>query len=240
LCRSAPRGKPRVRSVIPLDPWDQGRPERTGTCGGPFFTGLFAGIIVLEASPIHLEAEKSALRGKMRQSRRAFAGEPRRLATAAFTTQALSSGWFQTGQCMAAYCAVASELDLAPLLQQLLARGLKLCLPVVDDQGGMQFLRYQGEELLPGAHAISRPHPGSEIIVPAQIELLLPLLAFDARGNRLGQGGGYFDRFLSQCSVRPKCVGVAFAMQEVVAVPIEVWDQRLDAVITDRYSRSFP
>jgi 5-formyltetrahydrofolate cyclo-ligase len=194
----------------------------------------------LESKSINLDAEKSALRRKMRLLRQALVGEPRRAATAAFTTQALNSGWFRTGQCVAAYSAVASELDLTPLLQQLLARGLKLCLPVVDTQGGMQFLRYRGELLRPGAHAILRPNPGNEVVAPAQIELLLmPLLAFDTLGNRLGQGGGYFDRFLAQGPRRPHCVGAAFALQEVDAVPVDGWDQRLDAVITDRYSRRF-
>jgi 5-formyltetrahydrofolate cyclo-ligase len=181
------------------------------------------------------------MRRHMRQLRRAFAGESRRAATAAFTTQALSSGWFQTGQLVAAYAAVASELDLTPLLRQLLARGVKLCLPVVDVQGEMQFMRYQGESSLPGSHAILRANPGSEVIAPQQIALLLmPLLAFDALGNRLGQGGGYFDRFLSQFTARPQCIGVAFALQEVDAVPVEKWDQQLDAIITERYSHRFP
>jgi len=70
--------------------------------------------------------------------------------------------------------------------------------------------------------------------------LLLPLLGFDSQGTRLGQGGGYYDRALSHCRFRPYRIGLGYAAQQVQTLPHEPWDQRLDAVITERGLQRFP
>ena len=65
--------------------------------------------------------------------------------------------------------------------------------------------------------------------------VLAPLVAFDRVGNRLGQGGGYYDRAIGSCAeFRPVIIGVAHAFQEVDAVPVERWDEPIDAVVTER------
>ena len=137
---------------------------------------------------------------------------------------------------MALYFAVGSELGTAPLIQALQAAGTTVLLPRIDPvrPGRMHFapLARMGERRR-GPHGIAEPWPAARR--GQRIDLmLLPLLAFDEQGRRLGSGGGYYDRWL-QTHPRPKCcAGYAYAMQQVQAIPAEPWDIPLDAVCTER------
>jgi 5-formyltetrahydrofolate cyclo-ligase len=226
LCRSAPRGKPRVWSAIPLDPWDQGRPKCTDAGGGPLL----------------LAEDKSRIRREMRTARRALTPAALAIAACNLREQALCTTWFATGQCVGAYWAVGAELSLAPLLSVLLARGVHIYLPQTQPDGAMRFLRYRfAGDLVVGAHEIPSPivkagDPDLTAIAIDDLDVVLaPLLAFDASGSRLGQGGGYYDRIFqaSPGTKRPRKIGIAFHFQRAERLPVEAFDQKLDAVITD-------
>ena len=95
-----------------------------------------------------------------------------------------------------------------------------------------------GAQLLTNQYGIREPDPRRQQGRPtwAIDVLLIPLVAFDAFGNRLGMGGGYYDRLLGDLARRPrrpKLVGVAYHFQQVESLPTEPWDQRLDCVISD-------
>ncbi len=134
------------------------------------------------------------------------------------------------------YWAMPGELDVRPLLLALIARGHGACLPVVLGRGlPLEFRRWRdGDPLIRGALDIDRPTDAAPLLEPDV--LLVPLLAFDAEGYRLGQGGGYYDRTLARLrAARPIiAVGVAHAFQELDEVPHDPLDQRLDWIVTER------
>jgi 5-formyltetrahydrofolate cyclo-ligase len=92
-----------------------------------------------------------------------------------------------------------------------------------------------GEVLRPGAFGIHEPLADWPVVQPSL--LLVPLLAFDGNGYRLGYGGGYYDRTLAARNVR--AVGVAYAGQEVSSLPAQAHDMALEAIITEQGLRRF-
>ena len=189
-----------------------------------------------DLAPASAASEKIQLRKRMRAQRRQLEPLAHAQAANAVLTHALSRPWFASGKRVAAYWAAGSELSLKPLLVLLLARGVLVYLPHVGTEGDMQFLRYHDEASLTlGKHGILAPvsHLGPDR-APRLDLILLPLLAFDVQGHRLGQGGGYYDRYLQTlAAATPLRVGIAFHFQKVDAVPAEPFDQMLHAVITD-------
>ena len=131
---------------------------------------------------------------------------------------------------------IQNEIDIRPLLLALYARGHRLALPVTGRRGEPLVFRAwaPGEPLLPGRFGTS--HPAGEVLVPSV--LLIPLLAFDSRGNRLGYGGGFYDRTLTLWPGAVR-IGCAFAAQEIDSVPTGPYDQRLHAVVTEAGLRQF-
>ncbi|HHW12372.1 MAG TPA: 5-formyltetrahydrofolate cyclo-ligase [Firmicutes bacterium] len=139
-------------------------------------------------------------------------------------------------QVIAAYCSFGHEVATRPLLAGLLAAGHVLVLPVVDRQSRMmEFRRVDSlDALTPGVYGILEPQSG-ELCSPEEIELFfIPGLAFDRQGNRLGRGGGYYDRYLS--TVRPDAakIGLAFQLQIAEALPVAPHDIKVDAVLTEQ------
>jgi 5-formyltetrahydrofolate cyclo-ligase len=123
------------------------------------------------------------------------------------------------------------EIDLRPLLKELHARGHTVVLPVTPPRGQpLTFRRWRPGDVLV-AERFGTMAPTGETAVPDF--LLVPLLAFDRRGYRLGYGGGYYDRTLAALP-RRFALGFGFAAQEVDAVPVGPTDIRLDAVATER------
>jgi len=123
------------------------------------------------------------------------------------------------------------EIDIRPLLLALHGRGHPIALPVTPRRGeALSFRGWQpGDVLIPERFGTMRPIGG--ILVPDV--LLIPLLAFDSRGGRLGYGGGFYDRTLAALPGRFR-MGCAFAAQQVDAVPVGPYDVRLDAVATEQ------
>jgi 5-formyltetrahydrofolate cyclo-ligase len=136
---------------------------------------------------------------------------------------------------VAGYAPIGGEFDIGPMMRRFAEAGARLALPAVRDRkGGHDFYAWQeGDPLAPDALGVPAPMPESEVVVPDLI--LAPLLAFDRRGGRLGQGGGYFDRAIADLRARGPLivVGLAFAGQEVSEVPCEAHDARLDAILTE-------
>ena len=86
----------------------------------------------------------------------------------------------------------------------------------------------------PGAFGIEEPGPQAELCDPGELDLIVvPGVAFTAAGQRMGRGRGYYDRYLSQPGVRAVKVGVCFAHQLVVSLPVEPHDVTMDRVVTD-------
>lgn len=137
---------------------------------------------------------------------------------------------FAPGAAVAGYSPIHDEIDVRPLLQALSHRGHPIALPVTGRRGEPLVFRAwrPGDPLLPGGFGTS--HPDGPEITPAV--LLMPLLAFDRHGNRLGYGGGFYDRTAARLPSALR-IGCAFAVQELDRVPTGPYDQRLHAVATE-------
>ena len=176
-------------------------------------------------------AEKRALRANLRERRKAAAvADP--VAAARLAEIFLSHLTLAAGAVVAGYRAVPPEMDPAPVMAALAERGHPLALPCTGPLGSvLLFRRWRpGDAMRKGALGIEEPLPAAESLMPAVA--LVPLLGFDRRGHRLGQGGGYYDRTLAAGTML--AVGLAYAAQEVEVVPTEPWDRRLDWIITER------
>lgn len=131
------------------------------------------------------------------------------------------------------YLPIRGEIDPRPLMRALAAAGLGLCLPALSTGAGLIFRRWHfGDPLNEGRFGLKEPSPRAEARLPDV--LLVPLVAFDEKGRRLGYGAGHFDATLRALrKSRPvTAIGVAYVEQKVDTVPEEPQDERLDFVVT--------
>jgi 5-formyltetrahydrofolate cyclo-ligase len=136
------------------------------------------------------------------------------------------------------YWPMGDEADPRALAARLGARGHALALPIVaQKKSPLVFRRWsEGDALV--VHAFGMHEPASDAPVVTPDVLLVPLLAFDARGHRLGYGGGFYDRTLASLKMK-LAIGVAYAGQEVDALPAMPHDHPLDMVVTESGVRAF-
>jgi 5-formyltetrahydrofolate cyclo-ligase len=171
---------------------------------------------------------KSELRNAARERRRALAHRGFALAIAPYAEDlALAPGTIIGG-----YHALPEEADPALLLVRLVETGCAVAFPRVTAKDQPLDFHHvpDGEVLAPGSFGIPEPLASWPRAVPDV--LLVPLLAFDRWGHRLGTGGGFYDRTLALLKV--PAIGIAFAGQEVAALPHEAHDMGLQAILTER------
>ena len=143
---------------------------------------------------------------------------------------------------VAVYLSCRSEMSTAALIEALLRRGQHVWAPVVTHDASMHFVRLRRARLRRDRLGIPRPAANRPRRSLQRMHLaVLPLLAFDRCGNRLGSGGGYYDRALARLPIGrgPCLVGLGYALQELPSIPVEPWDIRLHAVVTERGWRKF-
>ena len=173
--------------------------------------------------------EKDTMRQSMLAARRSHADAQGEEA-AALTEHAKK----MLGQYIAAYLPIGGEIDPRPLMQALRRQGSAICLPVcADDKATMIFRRYRdGDALIPDEMGITAPRATAPQVTPDIV--LLPLLAFDGTGNRLGRGGGFYDRTLAKLRRGGACrfIGLAFDMQMVDKCTVAPHDEALHGVAT--------
>lgn len=143
-----------------------------------------------------------------------------------------------SGHTLAGYMPILSELDPLPVMR---AWSGDVGVPVVMGKGqALTFRRWTAEvEMVEGAFGVQVPAEGPQVTPSA---LIVPLVAFDAQGYRLGYGGGFYDRTLDALRAEGPpiiAVGFAYAAQEAQDLPREPTDQRLDAIVTERGVRQF-
>ena len=142
---------------------------------------------------------------------------------------------------IATYLPMGGELDPRPLMQALRKNGNSICLPVcINEDAPLVFRRYRhNDALLPDDMGIAAPRATAQQVTPDIV--LLPLLAFDGQGHRLGRGGGFYDRTLAELKKRSDCrfIGLAFDMQMVDKCPIAPHDEALHAVLTPSKRHDF-
>lgn len=179
-----------------------------------------------------LTADKTQLRHRMRTLRaEAAARDPDAAEKLAelFPMKLLD----RYGPSVSGYIAINEELDAMPLMKRLAAAGAELCLPRGEPTGEMSWrLWTPGEPLERRPFGLSEPGADAPLATPTLI--LTPLLAFDARGNRLGYGKGHYDSALSALRAKGRAFACALAYpaQQIDAVPVEDHDQPLDWAMT--------
>jgi len=138
-------------------------------------------------------------------------------------------------QVIAGYMPIRTEVSPLPAMTKMVARGNRVCVPVILGEGQpLEFHEWTPEtEMIDGAFGAAIPKQGA-ILSPDIV--ITPLLAFDGAGYRLGYGGGYYDRTFEQLSAHKKflAIGYAYAEQEVMIVPREDTDYKLNAVVTEK------
>ncbi len=145
------------------------------------------------------------------------------------------------GQVVSGYWPMRSEVDIRPLMFSLAEKRARLCLPAILDKTTMVF-----RDLVRGAPLVEMGFgtfgPGAEAEVLDPAVMLVPLAAFDARGHRIGYGGGYYDRAierLNKAGKPPRLIGIAFDCQQVERVPEEPHDIVLGEMLTESGLRRF-
>lgn len=179
---------------------------------------------------------RTALRREMRQRRRGLPGFRRRLANRALVRHLVNLPAYRRARDLAVYWPADGEADVRAVAAHAWSNGKRLYLPVVGRGGLMRFARWmQHGDLRPNRYGIPEPVQVRQCVPAGRLDLVvMPLVAFDARGNRLGMGGGYYDRALSGQRWRRLLVGVAFSCQHASSIPAQAWDVPIDLVITER------
>jgi 5-formyltetrahydrofolate cyclo-ligase len=134
-----------------------------------------------------------------------------------------------------AYWPIRTELDVKPLLQTLISKGFRCALPCIIPRGLQFRLWSPSTELVEGKLNTLEPLPSSQPVTPEI--LLVPLLAFDKKGHRLGYGQGHYDHYLADHKVLT--IGVGFKEQEVDSIAFEPHDISLDYVLTEEGITSY-
>ncbi|HKN79547.1 MAG TPA: 5-formyltetrahydrofolate cyclo-ligase [Lysobacter sp.] len=187
---------------------------------------------------------RDTLRRELRAKRRALPAAIRIAAAEALAARLLTLPYAPVSGPVAGYWAMDGEIALHAW-QMRLPRECTYCLPVLHDDGRLRFAPWRaGAALSTNRFGIPEPDvPASSLLAAEAMALVVaPLVAFDARGHRLGMGGGWYDRtfaFRRERVAPPHLVGAAFAAQQVESVFPESWDMPLDALCTESDTHLF-
>lgn len=181
---------------------------------------------------------RQIIRTEVRQRRKNLTSEQQSLFAQQAAERVATHPRIQATSTISVFLSFDGELDTAPLIQRLWEEGKQLCLPVLHPftSGNLLFLRYNPDTpLVRNKLKILEPALDATQIVPlSQLDIILtPLVAFDSHGQRLGMGGGFYDRTLENWQDGgPYPIGLAHDCQQVDNLPVEHWDVPLPEVIT--------
>ncbi|MER5677116.1 MULTISPECIES: 5-formyltetrahydrofolate cyclo-ligase [Streptomyces] len=191
-------------------------------------------------------SQKAALRRELLAARRLLTQDDVGRTAAVLSASAQNLPELTTARTVAAYVSVGREPGTHALLDALRARGVRVLLPVLMEDNDLDWALFEGaEHLVPAGRGLLEPD-GERLGPRAVLEadaVLLPGLAVDARGMRLGRGGGSYDRVLARLSsagAHPALVVLLYDDEVVARVPEEPHDHPVDAVVTPAGARRFP
>ena len=182
---------------------------------------------------------KAQLRRQLRQLRRDLDAVAQLRAARQLSQLFCRLPCFRRSKHVALYWACDGEVDMLPVLHNCWRAGKAVFLPCLSGVRDLEFRRYRpGEPLHRNRFGIPEPRQRHDVRPATALDLVvMPLVAFDRRGVRLGMGGGYYDRALSRLRRRggkPFLVGAAHSFQEVETLPGDHWDVPLHGIITER------
>ncbi len=227
---SVSSGKPELQPGPPLEPAGSRSQSSNGTGGGclPFLSSM---------------NQSRDSRNSIRQRRQQLSAEYRMAAALGACKQLVSLRRFLGAKRIALYLAADGELDPLPVLEQACAMGKQCYLPVLHPLGYKRlcFAAWRpGDALRPNRYNIAEPEwTPSALIKPWALDLVVvPLVAFDAAANRLGMGGGYYDRSFAWRRNRrywngPSLVGYGYELQKLSCISPRPWDIKMDLIVTE-------
>ncbi|HST27552.1 MAG TPA: 5-formyltetrahydrofolate cyclo-ligase [Rudaea sp.] len=188
------------------------------------------------------EPDPAPLRERLRGQRARLSASERIAAATALAATLEQLPEFLVDARVAGYWAVRGEMPLHAAFASLRSRGQAYCLPMLSEAGALRFAAWQPDlPLRSNRYGIPEPNvPADAWLAPSDLDVaLVPLLGFDRRGNRLGSGGGWYDRsfaFLRDAPrpARPILVGIGYHFQEVPKLDAQSWDIPMDFIATDR------
>ena len=207
---------PDERGAVDAGPGDAGAPEDVGLRGDD------------------VEERKGALRATARRARRALTADERRVASTTIAARLAALRDLTRAGTVAVFAATDEEPDLTALVAVLRARDVRVLLPrVVGDDLELAELPGGADGLVPGYRGLLEP-TGARVDEAGVDAVVVPGLAFDPHGGRLGRGGGHYDRLLARVPESAVRVGVCFACQVVPRVPRQRHDRGVDVLVTER------
>lgn len=176
-------------------------------------------------------------RNEIRNKRKALSSEEIIAHSQNVLSTLMSHPFLQESRTIASYMSFAGEIDTITLNRQLKAQDHNICLPIVNPKlkGIMDFYSYDNEdELVMNSFKILEPVKDEHhYISPQRLDMILvPLVGFNEKGDRLGMGGGFYDRMLKKVSANCLLLGLAYDFQLVPELKGQHWDMPLDEIIT--------
>lgn len=183
-----------------------------------------------------LARAKSVLRLRGRAARRAVTPEQRAAASQTIAAAVLALPELTNARTVAAYGAMPEEVDAQPLIESLWDLGVRVALPRVASATDIVLHEYRrGDPLCTGPYGLKAPCPDAPMIDAHDVDVFVaPGVAFDLACNRLGMGGGYYDRLLAKAREDAVVIGIAYDEQIVVSVPCTAHDRPVDVLVTPR------
>ena len=179
------------------------------------------------------------LRANLRRQRQQLSPTQQRQAAEALAAIVTAHPWYRQASRIGLYLANDGEIDPARILNTAFAEGKQCFLPVITDRLRLRFRHYRpGDALLANRFGIPEPTDMADELAPQALDLLLlPLVGFDRQGNRLGMGGGFYDRSLAgirQWPSAPRLLGLAHSIQGCETLNAAEWDVGLDGIATEQ------
>jgi 5-formyltetrahydrofolate cyclo-ligase len=183
-----------------------------------------------------LRAEKKALRSKIIADRRKLTDNYRQRASNRMMTVFCALPDFKEPRKVLCYASLADEVQIRPLMEKWLSMGVTVALPRITGKGQMEAVNFTDfDSLVEGEYGILTPDlEKGEVIPPEELDLIIvPGIAYDTRGERLGMGGGFYDVYLARAT-KAKRIALAFSCQLVAKIPMEDHDVRVHKIITEQ------
>lgn len=189
---------------------------------------------------LNIMPSTSEIRQRLRKNRNRIDPTTRQKFDFVINSRLIQSGLLLRSPRIACYLSNDGEPDLTLFLHTLYKHRISHYLPIVTTKKSLRFARYNwGNDLSYNHYGIAEP-ADTQLFLPRFLSIVLtPLVGFDLNGNRLGMGGGYYDRTFgfiarSNSPVRSLIVGIAYESQAVAKLPSQSWDVPLDAVVTEK------
>lgn len=180
--------------------------------------------------------QKDNIRSLIKEKRNALTEEEKRVKDEKIFTKIINSDYYKNSNVIFVYVSFKGEVDTHKLIKYSLNIGKTICVPkVISKKEGMEAIIINSfDELNPGKYNILEPKDSCKKIDTNRIELILmPGVAFDKNGGRIGYGGGFYDRFLNKIDSKIPKIALAYDFQILKSIPCEEHDIKVDGIITD-------